>query len=95
MTQILPGTYLKFYLLFVVVECVAATKSNTSAISQSLPATFLHQLLKPFPSDCHVILQGSFGGDILEILQRQRPLLLLENNDGLDIDSGIYSHYVM
>ena len=88
-SQTWPRTCFKVYLLLAVADCVATNKSNTSVNSQSFPVTFIHKLLQQFPLDCHVILQGSFGGDILEILQSQRPLLLLETNDGLDIDSGI------
>ena len=88
MTQTKPGTWFKFYLLVGVAGCITTAKSNMSTISESLPAAFLHELFQSFPIDCHMVMQGSFGEDILEILHSQRPLLLLETTDGLDIGSG-------
>ena len=89
MAQTKQGTWFKLYLLFGVAGCITTAHNNMSTISESLPADFLHELFQSFPLDCHMVMQGSFGEEIVEIFHSQRPLLLLETTDGLDIDSGI------
>ena len=92
MTQTKTGTCFQFYLSLMVVECIVTAQSITSTISEGLPATLLHGLLQPYSLDCHVVLQGIFEKETLESLHSQRPLLLLETTNRLDLDSGIWLH---
>ena len=68
---------------------IATIKANESVKFQSLTTNFMQQILQPFPLDCHVILLGSFRGDILQNIQSQRPLLLMETERGLDHEKGM------
>lgn len=90
LTQTLPWTWIKVSSFLAVAKCAAFINTSTSVTPpQNLPIAFINQLLQPLPPHCHVILQGSHGGDILEMLEEsQRPLQPL---DGLNLDSGMIS----
>ena len=89
MKQNLPDTLSRVYFLLVFANYVTTIEAYESVKFQSLTTNFIQQLLQPFPLECHIILHGPFGGDILEILQSQRPLLLMETEKGLDLEKGM------